>query len=175
MSAIDLLLCIDDLECLEGLQLLQEGTNVLDPEGIDPALARSWAGFFGVSGVCNALGAIRAARHYGFGPRQAVVTIATDGFDRYPSVLRRLDDEEGKMDAERARRRLDIFRVRDSALHLEGTPENRRRWHNQKYFTWVEQQGKTIEELRAQEDPAWWVSHQERAHDIDRRIRERRA
>ena len=173
--AIDLLLCIDDLECLEGLQLLEEGTAVLEAEGIDPALARSWAGFFGVSGVCNALGAIRAARHYGFGPRQAVVTIATDGFDRYPSVLRRLDDEEGKMDAERARRRLDIFRVRDSALHLEGTPENRRRWHNQKYFTWVEQQGKTIEELRAQEDPAWWVSHQERAHDIDRRIRERRA
>jgi cysteine synthase len=173
--AIDLLLCIDDLECLEGLQLLQEGTAVLEAEGIDPALARSWVGLFGVSGVCNVLGAIRAARHYGLGSRQAVVTIATDGFDRYPSVLRRLDEAEGTMDAERARRRLDIFRVRDSALRLDGTPENRRRWHNQKYFTWVEQQGKTIEELRAQEDPAWWVEHQERAHAIDRRIRERRA
>ena len=32
-----------------------------------------------------------------------------------------------------------------------------------------------VAELRAQEDPAWWVAHQERAHDIDRRIRERRA
>jgi cysteine synthase len=173
--AIDLLLCVDDLECLEGLQLLQEGTAVLEAEGIEPALARSWVDFFGVSGVCNVLGAIRSARHYGFGPRQAVVTIATDGFDRYPSVLRRLDEQEGKMDAERARRRLDIFRDHDSALRQEGTPENRRRWHNQKYFTWVEQQGKTIEELRAQEDPTWWVAHQERAHDIDRRIRERRA
>jgi cysteine synthase len=173
--AIDLLLCIDDLECLEGLQLLQEGTAVLQAEGIDPGLARSWVDFFGVSGVCNVLGAIRAARHYGFGPREAVVTVATDGFDRYPSVLRRLDEEEGRMDADRARRRLDVFRVRDSALRLEGTSESRRRWHNQKYFTWVEQQGKTVEELRAQEDPSWWVSHQERAHDIDRRIRDRRA
>jgi cysteine synthase len=172
--AIDLLLCIDDLECLEGLQLLQEGTATLEAEGVDPELARSWVGFFGVSGVCNVLGAIRAARHYGLSPRQAVVTVATDGFDRYPSVLRRLDEEEGGMDGERARRRLEVFRARDSAWRLEGTPENRRRWHNQKYFTWVEQQGKAVEELRAQEDPAWWVSHQERAGQIDARIRERR-
>jgi cysteine synthase A len=173
--AIDLLLCIDDLECLEGLQLLQEGTAALEAEGVEPELARSWVGFFGVSGVCNVLGAIRAARHYGLGPRQAVVTVATDGFDRYPSVLRRLDEEQGPMDAERARRRLDIFRVRDSAWRAEGTPETRRRWHNQKYFTWVEQQGRTVAELRAQEDPAWWVAEQERAHDIDHRIRERRS
>jgi cysteine synthase len=172
--AVDLLLCIDDLECLEGLQLLQEGTETLESEGVAPDLARSWVGLFGISSVCNVLGAIRAARHYGLGPRQAVVTVATDGFDRYPSVLRRLDEEQGPMDAERARRRLDIFRVRDSAWRTEGTPEARRRWHNQKYFTWVEQQGKTIEELRAQESPEYWVGQQERAHDIDRRIRERR-
>jgi len=173
--AIDLLLCIDDLECLEGLQLLQEGTATLVAEGVARPLAESWVGFFGVSGVCNVLGAIRAARHYRLGPRQAVVTIATDGFDRYPSVLRRLDREQGAMNAEKARRRLDIFRARDSALRLEGTPENRRRWHNQKYFTWVEQQGRSVEELRAQEDPAYWIAEQERAHEIDRRIRERRA
>jgi cysteine synthase A len=173
--ATDLLLCIDDLECLEGLQLLQEGTETLEAEGVEPDLARSWVGFFGISGVCNVLGAIRAARHYGLGPRQAVVTVATDGFDRYPSVLRRLDEEQGPMDADRARRRLDIFRVRDSAWRAEGTPENHRRWHNQKYFTWVEQQGKTVEELRAQESPDYWVAQQERAHEIDRRIRERRS
>jgi cysteine synthase A len=175
VRAIDLLLCIDDLECLEGLQLLQEGTTTLEAEGVEPDLARSWVGFFGVSGVCNVLGAIRAARHYGLGPRQAVVTVATDGFDRYPSVLRRLDEEQGTMDAERARRRLEIFRSRSSRFLMEGTPETRRRWHNQKYFTWVEQQGRSVEELRAQEAPDYWVAQQERAHDIDRRIRERRA
>jgi cysteine synthase A len=173
--ATDLLVCVDDLECLEGLQLLQEGGAALEAGGVEPALARSWVGFFGISGVCNVLAAIRAAVHYGLGPRQALVTIATDGFDRYPSVLRRLDAEQGKMDGESARRRIEIFRSRRTGWLLEAAPEVRRRWHNQKYFTWVEQQGKTVAELRAQEDPAWWVAQQERAHEIDRRIRERRA
>jgi cysteine synthase len=173
--ATDLLVSVDDLECLEGLQLLQEGAAVLEAEGVAAELARSWVGFFGISGVCNVLASIRAAIHYGLGPRQAVVTMATDAFDRYPSVLQRLDAEQGKMDAEKARRRIEIFRSRRTGWLLEGTPEVRRRWHNQKYFTWVEQQGKTIAELRAQEDPAWWVAQQERAHEIDRRIRERRA
>jgi len=173
--ATDLLVCVDDLECLEGLQLLQEGQATLEAEGVAADVARSWVGFFGISGVCNVLAAIRAADHYGLGPRQAVVTVATDGFDRYPSVLRRLDAEQGRMDAEKARRRTEIFRSRRTGWLVEGTPEARRRWHNQKYFTWVEQQGRTVAELRAQEDPAWWVAEQERAHEIDRRIRERRA
>ncbi|MGE5127623.1 MAG: PLP-dependent cysteine synthase family protein [Betaproteobacteria bacterium] len=170
--ATDLLVCVDDLECLEGLQLLQEGSAQLEAEGV--ADARGLVDVFGISGVCNVLAAIRAAAHYGFGPRQAVVTVATDGFDRYPSVLRRLDAEQGRMDAEKARGRLEIFRSRRTGWLLEGTPEVRRRWHNQKYFTWVEQQGRSVGELREQEDPAWWVAQQERAHEIDRRIRERR-
>ena len=173
--ATDLLVCVDDLECLEGLQLLQEGTAALEAEGVPAGQACSWVDVFGISGVCNVLAAIRAAAHYGFGPREAVVTVATDGFDRYPSVLKRLDAEQGPMDADRARRRVEIFRSRRTGLLLEGTPAVRRRWHNQKYFTWVEQQGKTVAELRAQEDPSWWVAQQERAHEIDRRLRERRA
>jgi cysteine synthase A len=173
--ATDLLVCVDDLECLEGLQLLQEGSAALEAAGVEPALARSFVGFFGISGVCNVLAAIRAADHYALSPRQAVVTIATDGFDRYPSVLRRLDAEQGTMDLEKARRRIEIFRSLRTGWLLEATREVRRRWHNQKYFTWVEQQGRTVAELRAQEDPAFWVAQQERAHEIDRRIRERRA
>jgi cysteine synthase len=182
--ATDLLVCIDDEACLLGLQLLQEGTEALVAEGVPAGLASSWAGFFGISGVCNVLASIEAARHYGLGPKQAVVTVATDGFDRYPSVLKRLDAQRGPMTRDEARRRLAIFRgpaggrpgPRPSIGDwiLEGYPETRRRWHNQKYFTWVEQQGKSVEELRAQEDPAFWVEQQERAAVIDRGIRERR-
>ena len=172
--ATDLLVCVDDQQCLEGLQLLEEGAATLAAEGIDPALARSWSGVFGISGVCNVLASIKAARHYGLGPKDAVVTIATDGFDRYPSILRRLTAERGPMSTEEARRRLAVFRGQKSDWILEGTPEVRRRWHNQKYFTWVEQQGKTVEALRAQEDPAYWVEEQERAADVDRQILERR-
>jgi len=171
--ATDLLVCVDDQACLEGLQLLQEGAEALAAEDVPADLARSWTGLFGISGVCNVLASIKAARHLGLGPRQAVVTVATDGFDRYPSVLRRLEQERGPMTAAEARRRLDAFRAPAGDWLLDGTAEVRRRWHNQKYFTWVEQQGKTVAELRAQEDPAFWIEQQERAAEVDRRMRAR--
>jgi cysteine synthase len=168
--ATDLLVCVDDQECLEGLQLLQEGGEALVAEGVEEATARSLVGAFGVSSVCNVLASIKAARHYGLGPRDLVVTVATDGFDRYPSVLRRLTRERGAMTGEVARRRLSIFRGQKGDWILEGTRSRRRRWHNQKYFTWVEQQDKPVAELRAQEDPAFWCAQQEHAHEIDRRL-----
>lgn len=173
--ATDLLVCVDDLDCLRGLQLVQEGTDALVAEGVPAEAAESWRDVFGVSGICNVLAAIKAARHYGLGAKQALVTMATDGFDRYPSVLRKLDAELGPMDADEARRRLDVFRGQKTDWLLEGTPGVRRRWHNQKYFTWVEQQGKTVAELRALEDPAFWVEHQQRADAIDRALLARRA
>jgi hypothetical protein len=172
--ATDLLVCVDDQECLEGLQLLQEGTQALVEEGVGEALARGLPGVFGISSVCNVLAAIKAARHYGLGPRDLVLTVATDGFDRYPSVLRRLDAERGPMTPDAARRRLAIFRGQKSDWILEGTRQVRRRWHNQKYFTWVEQQGKAVEELRAQEDAGFWQGQQEWAHELDRRLLARR-
>jgi cysteine synthase A len=173
--ATDLLACVDDLECLLGLRLLREGAAALAAEGVAERLARSWADTFGVSGVCNVLGAIKAARHYGLGPRQAVVTVATDGFDRYPSVLERLAREQGPFGPEAAAAALQVFRGQKGDWVLEGTREVRRRWHNQKYFTWVEQQGKTVAELRAQEDPGFWTAQQERAAEIDRALLARRA
>ena len=132
--------------------------------------ATAGSGMFGISGVCNVLGAIKTARYYGLGPRRT-------RWSRWPptasTATRRCcggsTDERGPMDRDEARRRA----VRSSAARsrdwiLEGTRDVRRRWHNQKYFTWVEQQGKTVDELRAQEDPAFWIAQQERAAEIDR-------
>jgi cysteine synthase len=172
--ATDLLVCVDDQDSLEGLQLLHDGTEVLVSEGIERELAESWVDLFGVSGVCNVLASIKAARYLGLGPREAVVTVATDGFDRYPSVLRRLEEESGALTEAAARRQVEIFRGQRSDYVLEGSREVRRRWHNQKYFTWVEQQGKSVSDLRSQEDPAFWIVHQERAALVDRGILERR-
>ena len=56
----------------------------------------------------------------------------------------------------------------------EGSREARERWHNLKYYTWVEQQGKSVAELDAQRDPAWWIGHQERVEEIDKRLLEQR-
>ena len=56
----------------------------------------------------------------------------------------------------------------------DGTPDMRRQWHNLKYYTWVEQQGKTVEELDAQRDPQWWLDHQALVPEMDARIKEMR-
>jgi hypothetical protein len=39
-----------------------------------------------------------------------------------------------------------------------------------KYYTWVEQQGKTVQELDAQREPAWWERHQQMVQEIDARL-----
>jgi hypothetical protein len=172
---MDYLMCIDDLECLKGLQLLQEGGQILATElGIDPKVLEQMHGMFGVSGICNILGAIKTAKLGGFGGRDLIFTVATDGFDRYPSVLRKLDEECGPMTRDEALRRLPIFHAAKQDWILEGTREVRRRWHNQKYFTWVEQQAKTVDALRAQESMAFWIEQQSMCADIDKQIHSRR-
>ena len=171
---MDLLFCIDDQNCLDGLQLIQDGAPILEAEGVENAQAM--VGLFGVSGLCNVLGAIKTAHFYDLGPRDLVLTVATDSFDRYPSVLQRLVAERGPLTREEALKRLArIFHGAREVYFLEGTREARRRWHNQKYFTWVEQQGKTVEELRAQESRDFWLEHQQRVHEFNRAILAARA
>jgi cysteine synthase len=169
VEAMDLLVCVDDQQCLEGLQLLQEGRDTLRRElGLDPELLDSLDGVFGVSGVCNILAAIKTARHYGFGAGERVFTVATDGFDRYPSVLRRLDSDCGAMTNEIAARRIELFTTMDSSWTLEGTEQVRERWHNQKYFTWVEQQGKSVDELNELRSQDFWQEQADRVREFDK-------
>ena len=50
---------------------------------------------------------------------------------------------------------------------------DRKRIHNLKYFTWVEQQGKTVEELDAQwYDDDYWTAHFHAWEEWDRQIDE---
>jgi cysteine synthase len=167
---MDYLMCIDDLECLKGLQLLQEGRSTLVEAGVSKHLAERLVGYFGVSGVCNILGAIKAAKLLGLKSTENVFTVATDSFDRYPSVLAKLNREVGRMSEAEADRRLAIFRDAKLDYVLEGTREVRQRWHNQKYFTWVEQQGKTVEELNAQADVEFWRKQAAAIKKIDAAI-----
>jgi cysteine synthase len=172
---MDLLMCIDDEDCLRGLQLVQEGAAVWsEATGAPRAAAEALVGRFGVSGICNLLGAIKTARYLGLGPDDNVVTIATDSFDRYPSVLRRLDQTNGPMTREEALRRVEVFRNAKLDFVQEGTRQNRRRWHNQKYFTWVEQQGRTVAELEALLDQDFWAAQRARIEEIDARLAQAR-
>lgn len=171
----DAIMCIDDVECKLALQIMaDEGGRqaLVEDFGIDPALVDIFGQRFGISSICNIFGAIKAVKHYGFGPNDLVVTVATDGMDRYHSVMDAMRQKYGVVDRTEA-----IARVR-SLFHglrtdwiFDGTADNRERWHNLKYYTWVEQQGKTVEELDAQRCNEWWEAEQARVSEIDAALR----
>jgi cysteine synthase len=173
---VDALMCIDDMDCVRGLQLISEPVGrqaLVQRYGADATLVERMSMMFGISGICHILGAIKTAKYYGFGKDDVVVTAATDGFDRYPSEMDKLRAREGALDEARAVGRIEgIFHAQKTDWVQDGTRFNRQRWHNLKYYTWVEQQGKTVQELDAQRDPAWWEAHQRRVAEIDARLTE---
>lgn len=90
----DFVVLIKDDDSVKGLKILQDGTQILMNEGMEEEVANSLKGLFGVSGICNILGAIKMAKYLKLGPDDNVVTIATDGFDRYESVIGDLENRE---------------------------------------------------------------------------------
>jgi cysteine synthase A len=171
---MDALMCIDDIECKKGLQLLTEeaGWNTLVKRfGVPRASVEKMATIFGISGVCNVLGAIKTAKFYGLGKDDVIVTICTDAIDRYHSVMADMTARFGKMDEAEATARAHIFCDQKLDWIREGTRDTRRQWHNLKYYTWVEQQGKTVEELDAQLSQEWWIKHQQMVGEIDAKLK----
>ena len=178
VNNMDAVMCIDDMSCLRGLQLFTDevGWQVMEQRfGVPGESARTLGSIFGISGICNLLGAIKTARFYDFGKDDLIVTVCTDDIGRYHSVMKWLTEKEGVMDeAEATARMAGIFYGAGLDWIQEGTVHNRSRWHNLKYYTWVEQQGKTVEELDAQKDPEWWLAHQAKTAEIDHLIRQSR-
>lgn len=175
---MDCLICVDDMESKLGLQLLTDpvGMDYLSREaGIPSHVVEDMSTMFGISGVCNVLGAIKTAKLYRLGKQDNVVTILTDAIDRYRSVMADLDTRFGPMTPMSAAQRFfGIFHGAKLDYVQEGTRNNRDRWFNLKYYTWVEQQGKTVAELNAQKDPEWWIGHQRRIPEVDALLRQMR-
>jgi cysteine synthase A len=175
---MDAIMCIDDIESKKGLQLLTEEAGwrtMIDRYGVPEESVRLMAETFGISGVCNVLGAIKAAKWYGFGKDDVIVTILTDAIDRYHSVMEQMNETYGPMDeTEAAVRLVSIFHGQKLDWIEEGTRRTRNQWHNLKYYTWVEQQGKTAEELDAQRHQEYWQAQQALVAEIDERIHQAR-
>lgn len=171
---MDALMCIDDMDCVRMLRVFAEETGrktLANHYGISVGLAECYGEMFGISGMCNIIGAIKAAKYYHLGKDDVVMTVATDSLERYHSVMHWIREKEGDLTEVRAAGYLErIFHGAATDWIAPGTPENRERWHNLKYYTWVEQQGKTVEELDAQRDPAWWQQHQALVTDIDEKL-----
>lgn len=171
---VDAVMCIDDLACKKGLQVISEEVGretLVKRYGADPAVVEKMGDLFGISGICNMLGAIKTAKYFKFGKGDVVMTAAADSIDRYYSVMDDMRAQYGALDEAAACGRIEgIFHAAKTDWVSPGNMEMRERWHNLKYYTWVEQQGKTVQELDAQRSPEWWLAHQAKVQEIDARL-----
>jgi cysteine synthase len=118
----------------------------------------------GLSSICNVLGAIKTAKYLGLGPADAVVTVATDGAALYDSER---DLALGRyfpagFDEVAAAEVFGEHLLGAATDHLvELTRVDRERIFNLGYYTWVEQQGVSLEDFDARRDPGFWVGLRE--------------
>jgi cysteine synthase len=128
----------------------------------------------GISSVCNAVAAIKTAKTLGLGPDDVVLTVATDGADLYRSEVDMALERhfDGRFDAASARATYERFVLEAGTDHvLELRHEDRRRIFNLGYFTWVEQQGVSIEDFDARLDQGWWRAQRSKLAAWDDEIR----
>ena len=170
----DMICAIDDQDCMDiyrlfnepaGLKYLKEVVGLSDAEIENLQL-------FGISGIGNMLSAIKMAKYYEMDENDVVFTVCTDSSIMYKTRLAELDQQQGKfteMEAARVHSGALLHQSIQDALEL--TYYERLRIHNLKYYTWVEQQGKTYEELNRQwYDRNYWKSIPPMAEEIDKLI-----
>lgn len=155
----DAVAAIDDEDCMRLLRLFCEpaGADVLREAGV-PAETVAALPLFGISSIGNLLAAIKTARWWELGPDDVLLTVATDSADLYCSRLGELTAERGPYTAVQAAKDLDRCLHGQGVDHFrELTHPDRKAIHNLKYYTWIEQQEKELEDLNALwDDPAVW-------------------
>ncbi len=167
VRATDVVVAIDDEAAVRLLRLFNEpaGQALLLRRGLSPAVVERLP-LLGISSICNVLAAIKTARHYELDSDDVVLTSFTDSAELYQTRLAELTAERGPYDERQAEVDLERRILGATTDHMrELTYPERKTIHNLKYFTWVEQQGKSVEELDALWSPAFW-------HDLHARLPE---
>jgi cysteine synthase A len=128
--------------------------------------------WLGISGVGNLVAAIKFAKYYELGAQDIVFTVFTDSMAMYGSRLRELEAERGAYGQRQADRDLEALRGAGIDHVLELSQADKRRVHNLKYFSWIEQLGKDLGELRAQWDDhrAYWGGLRAQVGQLDAMI-----
>ena len=172
----DMVAAIDDEQTMQLLRLFNEpeGRTALVHRGVDESVVQS-LDQIGISGICNLVAAIKTARYYDMTTRDVLFTPLTDSAELYGSRLEDMNKDCGPYSSTLA----EVH----SARYLDGITTDhvrelsyadRKALHNFKYFTWVEQQGRSAEDLRRLWEPDFWdeMFAQEQVDEWDRQIDE---
>jgi cysteine synthase len=155
----DMAIAIDDGDSMALLRLFNEdaGKEYLVKEAGLTAGEVNALALMGISGISNMLCCIKFAKYYELTANDVVATVLTDSVEMYRSRIAELREEEGAYTAPGAAADFAASLLGEGTDNmLELTYAERKRVHNLKYYTWVEQQGRTAEELNDQ----WY--HQEK-------------
>ena len=171
----DIVVAIDDAAVVNIMRLFNEtaGRSYLSAKGV-PEKIVSNLDLLGFSGISNVLSAIKFAKYYELGNHDVVLTVLTDSMELYGSRLKEMRQNYGKYTSQDAAAHYARYLLGESTDNLmEMTYVDQRRVHNLKYYTWVEQQGKTYEEIQEQwYDPDYWTNLQAQIPEIDELINE---
>ena len=156
------------------LRLFNEpfGKQYLLREGVPEYMVNSLH-LLGISSIANLLMTIKFAKYFELTRQDIVLTVFTDSTELYYSRLKELNTRYGEYSEMRAaidfHRSLQSIRT-DSMQELRYT--DKQRLHHLKYFTWVEQQGKSVEELNQQwfDEENYWNNIHKQTSKIDELI-----
>ncbi len=166
----DIVVAIDDNAVVNLARLFNEptGRSYLEKQGVPSEIIDN-LDLFGFSGISNMLSAVKMAKYYEMGENDIVLTVLTDSMDLYGSRLKEMHHEFGDYTELDAAAHFAQYLKGESVDNMiELTYADRRRVHNLKYFTWVEQQGKTYEEIMQQwYAPDYWTGVQKQVEAID--------
>ncbi len=171
----DLVVAIDDNAVVNIMRLFNEpeGRKFLVKKGVPEAIV-SQLDLLGFSGIANTLSAIKFAKYYELGENDVVLTVLTDSMQLYGSRIEEMRKQFGEFketDASAVFAQYLQGVTSDNLLEL--TYESRKRIHNLKYYTWVEQQGKTYAEIQDQwYAPNYWTDVQDQVEELDALITE---
>jgi len=154
----DLVAAVDDEQTMQLMRLFNtaEGRECLLREGVDEETLQS-LDMLGISGLCNLVASIKTARYYDMDGRDVIFTPLTDSMQLYSSRLREAEEAQGPYTTRMADQHYARYLQGITTDHVrELTYADQKALHNFKYFTWVEQQGRTSDELRQLWDEDFW-------------------
>jgi len=147
----DMIIAIDDEITIRLMRLFNDevGRDYLQKAGVPEDLVGR-LDLLGISGIGNLVAAIKMAKYYDLTTNDILFTVLTDSMQLYESRLSELNEERGRYQSSDAVRDLEaLYLVAVDSMEELRYPD-RRRIHNLKYYTWIEQQGRELDELNRQ-------------------------
>lgn len=172
----DIFIAVDDEDPVQLIRLFNEekGKDYLIKQGMNKDIVEN-LDYLGISGVANLLSAIKFSKYYELNEHDVVFTVLTDSMELYKSRLKELNEKYGGFSHDDAVR---VFHKNlmgtDISSMLEPGYYDKKRIHNLKYFTWIEQQDKELKILNEQwyDYPGYWVKIRNTVTKIDQLINE---